>query len=568
MSSVPLTCKICPRRPVFSDISHLLTHIASKGHLSHYFKAQVRSSHDSSLLQQLQEYDSWYEHHQIERLLAQRMATKDARTRSLGAKRVAAPSNNQAETKRSKSTIAPTAKQENVFVDFDDTILIDPQLTDTDHQCITERPLPGFEHTGFVLDVESVNVGGPIRSANDQRDRNGGDEEGIRRIDQEQLSHVSRVRGKSHHDTADGIVSKGPSEEFCNATLDNDQSSFVHPCASQRQPTATSPSRQYSFRLPPSRRFQTKAKEYVGPSQSTQPKGPQWPGMAMFDSASPETQRKRNQKKEFTVLGQMEQDSLDIQQVEQIYFPDGSLKKERPITGNVESSSPVKAQSPRGKGRRGRRIALGEIDGNVARTTRAARRLQPTASVGRSGRSGRAILRHSRQITPTKAGVHGDDIFSPGGKDAGWILDNPNVKNHNKLSTYDVDNISAVNRYQQKTELKQSYITRSASSPSAEFAEHDSPSQISTGHLSIDHVQETIRPRAAVAPMHSSQLYQHRNESPTISDRVTQRYFSISETGTPRFFYQTPSVLNLGFLELQTTHGHILNPLNLRTSPP
>ena len=495
------------------------------------------------------------------------MATKDARTRSLGAKRVAAPSNNQAETKRSESTIACTAKQEDVFVDFGDTILIDPQLTGTDHQCITERPLSEFEHTGFVLDAESVNLGGLVRSAKGQRDRNGEDEEGIRHIDHEQLPDISIVRGKSHHDTADGFVSRNPSGESYSVTLTNDQPSFVHPCAVQRQPTVSSPSRQYSLELPSSRRFQTRAKEHAGPSQSTQPKGPQWPGMAMFDSASPGTQRKRNQKKEVTVLGQMEQDSLDIQQVEQIYFPDGSLKKERPITGNVESSSPVKAQSPRGKGRRGRRIALGEIDGNVARTTRAARRLQPTASAGRAGRSGHAILRHSRQMTPTKVGGHGNDIFSPRGEDAGWILDNPNVKNHHKVSTYDVDNIPTANRHQQKTDPRQSSTARPASNASADTAEHDSPSQISTSHVSIDHVHETTRSRAAVAPMHSSQLYQHRNESPTISGRSTQRYFSVSTTGTPRFFYQTPTELNFGFLELQTTHGHILNPLNLSTSP-
>lgn len=79
MASIPLLCNICPKEPEFSDISHLLTHVASKGHLSQYHKAQIRSRQDASIREKLTIYDRWYERYQIEKLLSQRMIAKESR---------------------------------------------------------------------------------------------------------------------------------------------------------------------------------------------------------------------------------------------------------------------------------------------------------------------------------------------------------------------------------------------------------------------------------------------------------------------------------------------------------
>lgn len=79
MSSVPLHCTICPKRPNFSDISHLLTHVSSKGHLSHLHKLQVRSHQDIDAGQQLTIYNNWYQINGIGQLLSERLFQKQAK---------------------------------------------------------------------------------------------------------------------------------------------------------------------------------------------------------------------------------------------------------------------------------------------------------------------------------------------------------------------------------------------------------------------------------------------------------------------------------------------------------
>ena len=77
--SVPLHCSICPRKPSFSDVSHLLTHVASKGHLSNYYKIKVRSSSDDVSRRQVEMYDRWYAEWNVEGLMSERLTQKDKR---------------------------------------------------------------------------------------------------------------------------------------------------------------------------------------------------------------------------------------------------------------------------------------------------------------------------------------------------------------------------------------------------------------------------------------------------------------------------------------------------------
>lgn len=76
---IPLHCNICPKRPDFSDVSHLLTHIASKGHLSNYYKVKVRSSHEEASRRIIDAYDRWYAEWGVEQLMSERMNQKDKR---------------------------------------------------------------------------------------------------------------------------------------------------------------------------------------------------------------------------------------------------------------------------------------------------------------------------------------------------------------------------------------------------------------------------------------------------------------------------------------------------------
>src|SRR5690554_2422513 len=87
-ASIPLICSLCPKSPQFSDISHLLTHISSKGHLSCRFKLQIRCQAEPEARRQLDIFDSWYADNGLEELLAERLANKEQkntakRTRNL-----------------------------------------------------------------------------------------------------------------------------------------------------------------------------------------------------------------------------------------------------------------------------------------------------------------------------------------------------------------------------------------------------------------------------------------------------------------------------------------------------
>jgi hypothetical protein len=78
-STVPLHCILCPKQPTFSDISHLLTHVSSKGHLSYQFRLGIKATSEPQSQTTLDNYNAWYERHGVKDLLADRMASKDLR---------------------------------------------------------------------------------------------------------------------------------------------------------------------------------------------------------------------------------------------------------------------------------------------------------------------------------------------------------------------------------------------------------------------------------------------------------------------------------------------------------
>ena len=76
-SAIPLSCTACPKRQKFSDISHLLTHINSKGHLHAHQLLKIRARNDAAAADILQQYNKWYDDNGIEKLLADRLAQRD-----------------------------------------------------------------------------------------------------------------------------------------------------------------------------------------------------------------------------------------------------------------------------------------------------------------------------------------------------------------------------------------------------------------------------------------------------------------------------------------------------------
>lgn len=70
--SIPLICKVCPKNTKFSDVSHLLTHIASKGHLSNMFKLDIAKYTDDDARNKLNDYQAWFDENNIRELLQSR----------------------------------------------------------------------------------------------------------------------------------------------------------------------------------------------------------------------------------------------------------------------------------------------------------------------------------------------------------------------------------------------------------------------------------------------------------------------------------------------------------------
>lgn len=76
-----LKCSICPNTKSFSDVSHLLTHIASKSHLSTYYSVKVQANTDPVAQVDVDFYNDWYDQWGIEELMSERLEVKKANIR-------------------------------------------------------------------------------------------------------------------------------------------------------------------------------------------------------------------------------------------------------------------------------------------------------------------------------------------------------------------------------------------------------------------------------------------------------------------------------------------------------
>ena len=106
-------------------------------------------------------------------------------------------------------------------------------------------------------------------------------------------------------------------------------------------------------------------------------KGVLWPGMNMFDAATPEMKRRRNQRKATSVVEQLETTSKEIEATELVFTPSGTLRKARHISGLPDlDSSPLQGEEmpPKKPKRVTRRKALTEQDPNITRSRRSQRK--------------------------------------------------------------------------------------------------------------------------------------------------------------------------------------------------
>ncbi|KAL6708672.1 hypothetical protein ACN47E_002368 [Coniothyrium glycines] len=307
-NGIPLHCNICPKKPDFSDVSHLLTHIASKGHLSNYYKVKVRSSNEEDSRRLIEAYDRWYSEWGVEELMSERMSQKDRRRTR------ARPSARSATTSKIEAPVPRPARRTAVGN------LLDPRLIEQHQPIKLERslsPSPTAQPIGPVL-----------------RHRN---------IYAPQLQYWS----------AD---SRASSRSYTNADYET-SSEYSDPSERQRYRHVAEVS--CTIEEDPA------VHDPMAVSESTKLKGVYWPGMDIFDSATPEMRRKRNQKKDSSVVEQLELNSLEVEATELIFTPQGSFKRQRRIScseSDEEGELDIKIESPDPVRRR---TALAYLDANI-----------------------------------------------------------------------------------------------------------------------------------------------------------------------------------------------------------
>lgn len=314
-SNIPLHCNICPKKPNFSDVSHLLTHIASKGHLSNYYKVKVRSTHEEASRRLIDTYDRWYGEWGVEELMSERMNQKDKRrTRARPTAVRPAPA------LRIEAPIPRPSHRRSALGNF-----LDPRLSE-------QQPQQTIKQEDSVSPSSSLQPTGPAL-----------------RHRSSYLPHLQ------HHWETD---SRASSRSYTNP--DYDTSSEYSDPSEQRH--------RYRYTATTSCAIADDPAEAADPmavSESTKLKGVYWPGMDIFDSATPEMRRKRNQKKDSSVVEQLELNSQEVEATELIFTPQGSFKRQRRISSSDsddEEDVEIKAESPRP--RRGR-LALVNLDVNA-----------------------------------------------------------------------------------------------------------------------------------------------------------------------------------------------------------
>ncbi|GKZ70265.1 hypothetical protein AnigIFM50267_005527 [Aspergillus niger] len=348
MDAAALLCNICPKRPTFSDASHLLTHISSKAHLSHYFKLQVRSHQEQHAVALLREYDRWYKRNNLAKLLSDRMSSKEARKKKIQEK-----SYTESETDNATvpvSTASPSSQ--NPLPDYLDprlsrSYVIEDEAEDTNTPYSSANAAPSdpsynLMHTYTGLEDHSLaSVASPTKTA--QNSCNLWKQEQMQRAEDEDIPvQTALYWAKAPDNEAD--VAPQPSGQYgCDPFVDdNENDSIYFPATNEME------------------------KERV--DEIARLKGVLWPGMDIFDSATEQMRRRRNQKKDESILKLMEKTSLCVEPTELVFSPTGILRKQRVISGNVEDSSPLKGETPIPKRRVNRpKRVLSQVDPNIQR---------------------------------------------------------------------------------------------------------------------------------------------------------------------------------------------------------
>lgn len=595
MASVPLCCNICPKHPDFSDISHLLTHVGSKGHLSHYFKAQVRSRQEPLVRQRLEDYDRWYAEHQIERLLSQRMMlkeTKDIQTKPKTARKTTSASTITGNVAKKPRRSRISSQRPPYGASVDETI--DPMLS---HAQFSSRDPPLSSLELFLSNHAASEIASKHRA------------------------HVPRMRQQTE---SPGAISPTAASQHSFGSMRKDfgldmEGDCGYEASSSYAPTKMTypdPSTHSSLAQRHSSSQPTSALEHEsddangthdldtemsipcdeGSAQSPVLKGVQWPGMDIFDSASPEAQRKRNQKKNISVIAQMELNSTSVEPLERIYWPEGRLKMERIITGNVESSPP-KEESPKPKRRRHLpdKPILGDLSTNVPVITKKIKPRKPYTRRSPSQRPSHQRNTASRHADSRELFKREATLLDPRASadprtlrskvdvldvESEWRpdpIDYHPRRNHN-FAIYDDNDAEDEHKHTPNPSRRNDKTTQYPFMPAMHDKPVASPHALSSHGLGLPFTLSNPYSSAISYPSYGRSSSTPREPNvrlnfdldgqpdgdspPALMGRKPQRYFSVNEAHPPHFFDFLPTQVEFGGLASSNFFGSSLNPLN------
>ncbi|KAE8421525.1 terpenoid cyclases/protein prenyltransferase alpha-alpha toroid [Aspergillus pseudocaelatus] len=318
-----------------------------EAHLSHYFKLQVRSHQETQAVILLDEYDRWYKANNLAKLLSDRLASKDARRKRIQGK--AAPHDKRCPVKEDHGYKNPLVSVRSPH----DTALpdyLDPRLVtsgaDMEHD-ISDRDTS--ISADCVAAVASPNLGLQAKA---------------------EVSHLLH-RTPGPQITTEATAYQWKQERVFGS---DDEGAPVLECTHSwskmlgdtAQMASQLLNRHLSYDPLVDDAESEVDKERV--DEIARLKGVLWPGMDIFDSATEQMRRKRNQKKDESALRMMEKTSMGVEPTELIFSPTGTLRKQRVISGNVEDGSPLKGETPipRRRSTRSKR-ALSQTDANLQR---------------------------------------------------------------------------------------------------------------------------------------------------------------------------------------------------------
>ncbi|KAK4157841.1 hypothetical protein C8A00DRAFT_29227 [Chaetomidium leptoderma] len=299
-TSIPLQCTLCPKKPNFSDLSHLLTHISSKSHLAHRFKAELKARDNRSALEDVRQYDTWCERYGINALLAERMAAKEQK--KLGRRG------------RPSKTVS---NRPGAAAGYQDVVKPDPDEY--------YDPLPATAHWSAI--------------PGDFQDEHHG------HFDNSSYPPPNLKRSRSDHSVP--------------STPENETRPKYH----RRWPSETDTTDSIPVFDP-----RSESTEFDDENDASKLKGVRYPGMGLFDSADEIQKRMRNQRKDDSVLRNMEETSSGIEPNEFVWTEAGEFRRVRDIyaTPSIEGSPDRELEGHETqKPKRGRRSTAAAASGPV-----------------------------------------------------------------------------------------------------------------------------------------------------------------------------------------------------------